>query len=72
MFLTPQERDKFATYLEQHARDSSQQVEQMKRLPGAFPTAMVELVRNDAIAYSFVAARLRTVEEQVIGENQGR
>ena len=66
MLLTQQERDKFATYLEQQAHDSEQLAKQMEKLPGSFLPQNINLMRNEAVAYAYVAARLRAVEEQTI------
>ncbi len=63
MILTQQERDKFAFYLDQEANTNKQLVKQMKKLPNTIP-AMYKMLKQDAVAYAWVAAKLRAVEDQ--------
>ena len=69
MTLTEQERNKFATYLEQEANTNKQLVEQMEKLPNAIP-AMTRVLKQDAMAYAYVAAKLWAVEDQTIDDSK--
>ncbi len=65
MLLTQQEREKFALYLEQQTADSVKLLEQLKQLPSYFPQ-MGDILRNDAITFAYVAAKLRGGETETI------
>lgn len=67
MFLTQEERDKFASYLEQDAASNEQMAKQMTMLPAA--TSLAGLVRKyvtHAAAERLVAEQLRSVESTKI------
>ena len=65
MLLTDHERDKFATYLEQEAHDSNLLVIQLEKLTHS--GGMEAIPQRDAIAYAYVAAKLRSIESQTMG-----
>jgi len=67
MFLTDQEREKFASYLEQDASSNEQMANQMKSLPGAetlVPMIKIYVVRS--AAERLIAGLLRSTESQKI------
>jgi hypothetical protein len=67
MILTDEERAKFAAYLEQQAHDNDGMAKLMEQsLPGAVPKDVVKLLRQDAAAFAYVAAKLRAVESETI------
>ena len=66
MLLNEQERDKFAAYLEQSAHDDNLMVATMEKV-AHYPKAVIQMKRNDALAFGFVAARLRSIEFQTAG-----
>ena len=62
--LTPQERDKFALYLEQEAATDDQMVDQLEKMGGVEP--MVKKLRAEAMAAKIIAAKLRSIEDETI------
>ena len=63
--LTQEERDKFATYLEQEVESSRQLIEQMEHIPNT--TAMSSALTAEMLAERVVARKLRSVEIQSVG-----
>lgn len=67
VILTKQERDKFAFYLEQQADTNKELATQMEKLPSTFSSsAMAKTLKQDAVAFAYVATRIRAVEDQTI------
>lgn len=64
LLLTDEEREKFASYLEREADNNDNMARNLDSLPGVFPDGMSKLLRTDAAAYAYVAAKLRAVESQ--------
>ena len=65
MNLTPEERLRFAMWLEQEAATDSGLVAQMERLPSMAP--MVAHRKREIEAHLFVARKLRALEESSLG-----
>ena len=67
--LSQQERDRFATWLEQDAKTTEGMIEQMKKLSmgAALHEAMTKKMKTEAAAMLIVAARLRSTEKDTIG-----
>jgi len=63
--LTQEERDKFATYLEQEVESSKQLIEQMKHIPNT--EAMASALTAEMLAERVVAGKLRSIETQSVG-----
>lgn len=64
MLLTDEERERFATYLEQDAESSRLIIEQMKNLPVA--QVMVKAATAEMHAALIVARKLRSLHSQTI------
>ena len=63
MNLTPQERVRFAEWLECEAATSAGIVAQMERAgTGAFPKFVIEREKSEAVAAILIARRLRATE----------
>jgi len=61
--LTTREREKFAKWCEQRARDNQVIADRTAELPG-IGTAMARLQRNEALALTAVAMLLQQIETE--------
>ena len=61
--LTPQERDKFALYLEQRAESDLQISQQLETLGH---TPMIQKLKGEAMAAQVIAQRLRDTEVETL------
>ena len=68
--LTPQERDKFALWLEQGSETDNGIAEQMEKVNE--PEDMIKRIRDLAAAKRLVAIQLRAAEEQTRGGGSPR
>ena len=66
-FLTDQERERFADWLENEAESDEGMAEQVLGLPtGDMMDPLAKKLRAEALAARIVAAKLRSVERQTI------
>lgn len=65
--LTPQERDRFATWLERQAESSKAMIAQFETLPPAVAEVMVAKEKQELAAYIIIARMLRSTEDMSIG-----
>lgn len=61
MLLTPEERDRFAAWLEREAETAKQIVEQMEKL-GPMTAPLVQREKAEAAAALLIARKLRSIE----------
>jgi hypothetical protein len=66
LLLSPQERDRFAAYLEREAESGKQMLGQFKTLPPAIAEQMVSREQQYVSACIIIAAKLRSVEDMTI------
>lgn len=64
--LSNEERERFASYLEQQAESSKGMLEQFKKLPSAVSEILVARERRELAAYLTVAGILRSIESFTI------
>jgi hypothetical protein len=67
MLLTPEERNKFATWCEQNAESAQLLCDQLKNLPGPAANALAPGFKMEIAACTFIAQKLRTTEDQTLG-----
>lgn len=65
--LEAHERERFASWLEQEAETTDGIVEQMKKT--SIPQEMVRLMKAEAGAFTLIARKLRSIEDQTISVN---
>jgi hypothetical protein len=58
--LEQEERDKFASWLEQEAKSNVLMVEQAKELPGMDP--IIKHMQTETAAFVLIASKLRNIE----------
>ena len=63
-FLTPAERDRFATWLEQEAKTDKAMAEQAAKLPGL--KLMVSKYRAEAMAAQVISSKLRSTIDETL------
>jgi hypothetical protein len=61
VFLTQEERDKFATWLEQEAKSDDQMADQLNLLKGH--DIMVKHMKQRAMMFSLISIELRKIED---------
>lgn len=66
--LSQRERDRFATWLEQEARDGAIMAANIEKMAGGAPTVMelAKKERAEALAAEIIAKKLRSIESQTI------
>jgi len=64
--LTPAERERFAAYLENGARADEVLAEQISKVG---PEILAKKYRVEALAARVIARKLRSIEDQVIGDD---
>ncbi len=63
MILTKKERSRFIEYLESNVKDNVKLVSLCKEKPNLFPKAMTDLLSRDAMAFTYVANKLKQIED---------
>lgn len=66
LLLTPAERDRFAAYLENEARTDEVMAKQIDKVG---PEILAKKYRVEALAARVIAKKLRSIEDQVIGDD---